>query len=108
MNPATALLAHSDIAPARKQDPGEFFPWQELAQEGLGVWGATPFPDNALVRAEDITSLLQSIGYDTTDLSAALLAFQRRYVPKILTGLADNETLARLCAISLLRAAATP
>src|ERR1700733_422901 len=35
--PPSALLAHADIAPVRKEDPGELFPWQDLAKEGLGV-----------------------------------------------------------------------
>src|ERR1700680_2392850 len=34
MNPKTALLAHADIAPGRKEDPGELFPWREFAGEG--------------------------------------------------------------------------
>jgi N-acetylmuramoyl-L-alanine amidase len=38
LDPAHFLLGHSDIAPDRKKDPGEFFPWQELAKAGFGIW----------------------------------------------------------------------
>ncbi len=94
MNPATCLLAHSDIAVGRKQDPGELFPWQALAQEGLGMW---PVPqDYALASEVEIDGWLQKIGYDTTHFVEALTAFQRRYYPENLTGAADQETVARL------------
>ncbi len=36
--PAHSVVAHSDVAPTRKQDPGELFPWQELAKYGVGIW----------------------------------------------------------------------
>ena len=99
MNAAIAPLAHSDIAPSRKQDPGELFPWQDLAQEGLGLW---PEPADYAPAAEgEIAALLGAIGYDTTAPRDALLAFQRRYRPASLTGIADAETAALLRALSL-------
>ncbi len=95
----TALLAHSDIAPTRKQDPGELFPWQFLAQEGLGLWSA-PTPEDFLpVCKGEIVEKLGAIGYDTASLPDTLLAFQRRYNPESLTGLADRETVARIRAL---------
>ncbi len=45
--PDSRILAHSDIAPGRKVDPGERFPWARLAAEGLGLWPtAVATPDN--------------------------------------------------------------
>jgi len=94
LNLKKCLLAHSDIAPTRKQDPGELFPWQILAQEGLGIWpNAT---NNTPAHETEITGLLSNIGYDTTDTRQSLLAFQRRFHPENLTGIADGETIARL------------
>ena len=95
----TALLAHSDIAPTRKQDPGELFPWQLLAQEGLGLWPA-PLPEDFIaVRDGEIVEKLGAIGYDTASVSDTLLAFQRRYYPENMTGFADPETVARIRAL---------
>lgn len=95
------IVGHSDIAPARKQDPGEHFPWARLAQAGLGLfpqetrWGEG---DDA-----DTPRLLTQIGYplnDATsgsaDLRDCLLAFQRRFLPTHLTGEADARTKAHL------------
>jgi N-acetylmuramoyl-L-alanine amidase len=102
MSAATALLAHSDIAPARKQDPGELFPWAELAKEGLGLWPSPSPQDFAPASEDEISKMLGFIGYDTTDLSAALLAFQRRYCPEKMTGKADEESIARMRALKRL------
>jgi N-acetylmuramoyl-L-alanine amidase len=98
MNPKTCLLAHSDIAPTRKQDPGEFFPWRDLAQQGLGLW---PVPKDFTLASEmEVDGWLQGIGYDTTYLHEAVVAFQRRYYPENMIGNADQETVARLRDIS--------
>jgi N-acetylmuramoyl-L-alanine amidase len=99
MSPTTALLAHSDIAPARKQDPGALFPWQSLAQEGLGIWPDPTPQDFASADEDDISEKLGFIGYDTSNFSAAVLAFQRRFYPENLTGKADPETAAKIRAL---------
>lgn len=89
LNPRLCLLGHSDIAPTRKKDPGEFFPWQELAAKGLGIW-----PSEGIQNATDsYTEILQKIGYDVSDPVAALIAFQRRFMPRNLSGKADPLTL---------------
>ncbi len=85
---ARDVLAHSDIAPTRKQDPGELFPWAEFAAEGVGM-----FPRGGGVAGGDTAALLGAIGYDVTDLAAAVAAFQRRYRPAAVTGVRDSETL---------------
>ncbi|MEM5515347.1 N-acetylmuramoyl-L-alanine amidase [Henriciella sp. AS95] len=85
--PQTRIVGHSDIAPTRKIDPGEHFPWARLAQNGLGLW--------PLVLAEKegpLEKSLSQIGYDTTDVSAATAAFQRRWRPARVDGESDGET----------------
>ena len=78
--PLYNVVAHSDIAPTRKPDPGIAFPWQYLAQKGVGLW--YDINDAVKVAENDVTKLLQIIGYDTTDLAAAGYAFCRHFVPQ--------------------------
>ncbi|MFA5041518.1 MAG: N-acetylmuramoyl-L-alanine amidase [Bdellovibrionales bacterium] len=95
----TALLAHSDIAPSRKQDPGELFPWQTLAQNGLGIWPAPALQDYSPFEEKEAAQLLDFIGYNITRFEPALLAFQRRFCPQSMGIGSDKETAARLRAI---------
>jgi len=88
--PARNVVGHADVAPRRKQDPGELFDWSWLAQRGIGLW---PEPGQA---AGEAAALLADYGYDITDPGAALVAFQRHFRPSICDGVADAETLARL------------
>ncbi len=100
LNAETMLLAHSDIAPSRKQDPGELFPWQSLAQDGFGCW-PTPTHQDALGQKErNADYLLDFIGYDTSDIEVALQAFQRRFCPQSLGKGLDLDSLARLRALA--------
>ena len=89
--PARNVVGHSDVAPRRKQDPGELFDWYWLAQRGVGLW---PRPGPVLV--EEAVLLLADYGYDTADAQAALVAFQRHFRPLSCDGVADAETLALL------------
>ena len=103
------VVAHSDIAPERKHDPGEKFPWKRLAEAGVSIW-----PNSALVAAEASDPLvalqerLAAIGYDVKasgqfdELTrAAIGAFQRRFRPANISGVADAETMAIAAALSL-------
>ena len=78
------VVGHSDIAPCRKPDPGKFFPWAELAKNGVGIWKKIQnLPEkNCVLDKEKILELLQTIGYDTTDLTAAIYAFVTRFMPQ--------------------------
>ncbi|MFY9287808.1 MAG: N-acetylmuramoyl-L-alanine amidase [Alphaproteobacteria bacterium] len=103
----TAVLGHADIAPSRKEDPGELFPWQELAQIGIGLWPETISMDYEHADDDEVQNLLRAIGYDCPTTGAydrptraALLAFQRHYDQANLTGTPEKETVGRLRALS--------
>jgi N-acetylmuramoyl-L-alanine amidase len=81
------VLAHSDVAPARKEDPGEKFPWSRLAARGLAI-GPYAGGADAAIAYDDAIRLLREIGYEVPDTApgkpgpaAAVLAFQRRFCP---------------------------
>jgi len=75
--PRHAVVAHGDIAPMRKRDPGLLFPWQRLAEAGFGLWPrASPAP--APPRS-DPWPALRLIGYDLGDPAAAVRAFHRHF-----------------------------
>jgi N-acetylmuramoyl-L-alanine amidase len=84
--PPERVLGHSDVAPRRKQDPGELFDWRRLAAEGLALWPAPA------ASAADAVAALAACGYEVVDPQASLLAFQRRFRPARLDGAADEET----------------
>ena len=75
--PRHAVVAHGDIAPTRKRDPGVLFPWPRLAEAGFGLWPqASPVPAPA---GFDPWLALRLIGYDLRDPAAAVRAFHRHY-----------------------------
>ena len=75
--PPANVLAHGDIAPTRKVDPGRLFPWQRLARHGFGLWCETPPP--AAPSGFDAMLGLQAFGYDIVAPSAARRAFRRHF-----------------------------
>lgn len=95
-------LAHSDVAPRRKEDPGEKFPWDRLAAEGLAIapFNGDPKAGEA-ISYEDALKALGAIGYDAPpgDHAAALLAFQRRFCPASLGQGFDPRTKAALMSV---------
>ncbi len=75
--PKTQIVAHSDIAPTRKRDPGALFPWGDLFALGFGIW---PSGDGALPPVGfDAWLALRTLGYATDDRGAAVRAFHLRF-----------------------------
>ena len=96
--PPDGVVGHSDIAPERKQDPGELFDWKRLADKDLSVW-----PSEAGDPPVDqrIPTLLHTIGYDPdSSLKAKLTAFQRRFVPDNVSGDLDPKTARAIVSIA--------
>lgn len=112
------IIGHSDVAPARKDDPGELFPWKQLAEAGHGLWvEPSAAPGDPLSEGAEgagvfaLQAGLTRLGYDcapsgTFDArtTEVIRAFQRHWRQERVDGIADGETRARL--IALLRAAA--
>lgn len=112
--PNDRILGHSDVAPARKEDPGELFPWKRLAEAGHGLWfepaiervqalGPPLGPGDEGVGVVVLQAGLKRLGYgleqtgtydDATRLTVT--AFQRHWRPANIDGIADGETRARL------------
>lgn len=98
------VLAHSDVAPARKEDPGEYFPWHEFARHGVGVWPDPSDEDAVKSAGINIERALHDYGYDPrVKLRDKIKAFQRHYVPEAFVnghaGEADSLTRTRLYAL---------
>ena len=115
--PAARVLAHSDVAPGRKNDPGEKFSWSKLAATGVGLWvepsrivpGPELDPGDRGEVISHLQSMLKEFGYGldvtgTFDTATAdvVTAFQRHFRPARVDGIADHsttETLRRLLAL---------
>lgn len=95
------VVGHSDVAPTRRQDPGELFPWHSLARLRL----ALPRPTRNLVDPGwtdgGFMLALERFGYDVTDRNAAVVAFQRRFRPELIDGAIDMECRCILLALLL-------
>lgn len=106
--PPQNVVAHADIAPLRKDDPGPLFPWQRLAENGIGAWpdsgrvawylsGRAPY---TAVDTGDLLQLLARYGYQVTpEMTGAqqrrvITAFQMHFRPARYDGTADAETQA--------------
>ena len=99
--PRRRVLGHSDVAPLRKEDPGELFDWPRLATAGLGFWPEAT-DQGGEMDEDEAKRLLGQIGYGylDEDLAAVLRAFQRRFRPAAVTGILDGETAALLRAVA--------
>ena len=107
------IVGHSDIAPDRKDDPGELFPWKRLSEAGHGIWAEwPPAPGAPIGEGEEGAAVfaLQAgftrLGFDLPPsgrfdvaTTVAVRAFQRHWRPERVDGIADGETRARLIAL---------
>ena len=112
--PPVRVLGHSDVAPRRKNDPGELFPWQALMDADVALRLARPAPAApALGSPGELQAVIAAIGYDcpTTGsedvIRAAVRAFQRRWRPGRVDGVADRETTALVLAVKAVASAAS-
>jgi len=108
------VLAHSDVAPARKRDPGEKFPWHSLANSGVGHWVfPAPVVAGEVLKSgangDDVRALQEALRrygygievsgkYDAPTVEM-VTAFQRHFRPAKVDGIADRSTLATLQAL---------
>ena len=97
------VVGHSDIAPARKEDPGELFPWERLAKLRLALPRPTKNLMDPMWSDGGFLLALERFGYDITDPTSAIRAFQRRFRPENLDGVVDGECRAILLALLLPR-----
>jgi N-acetylmuramoyl-L-alanine amidase len=107
------IVGHSDIAPDRKEDPGELFPWKRLAEAGHGYWAEVPAaPGEPLAEGATgpgvfaLQAGLTRLGFDCAPsgeyeprTTTIVRAFQRHWRPARVDGIADGETRARLIAL---------
>jgi N-acetylmuramoyl-L-alanine amidase len=112
------VLGHSDVAPQRKHDPGEKFPWQRLHHAGVGAWveappvrpGAVVGPGDGGVEVAELQEALRRYGYGIEatgiydELTVTVVtAFQRHFQPTRVDGRADGSTIAMVRALLAMR-----
>ncbi|WP_237153465.1 N-acetylmuramoyl-L-alanine amidase [Oryzibacter oryziterrae] len=95
--PPHQVVAHSDIAPTRKDDPGEFFPWDVCAKSGIGLW-APEAVEGELADLPEFLRLCGEIGFgihhEDTDSTSVIRAFQRHWRMSRVDGHLDAITMA--------------
>lgn len=95
------IVGHSDVAPARKRDPGELFPWGKLARLRLALPRPTQNLMDPMWSESGFLIALERFGYDVADPMAAIMAFQRRFRPELIDGEIDAECRMILLALLL-------
>lgn len=93
------IVGHSDVAPARKIDPGELFDWDRLAELRLALPRPSKYLSDPLWKDSGFLLALQRFGYDIADTEAAVRAFQRRYRPDTIDGIIDGHCRAILLSL---------
>lgn len=93
------IVGHSDIAPTRKEDPGELFDWERLAKLRLALPRPAKYLTDPHWTDGGFLLALERFGYDILDQAAAVRAFQRRFRPENLDGVIDGECRAILLSL---------
>jgi N-acetylmuramoyl-L-alanine amidase len=102
------VVGHSDIAPSRKEDPGELFDWARLAKLGLAMERPTRNLIDPLWTDGGFLLALERYGYDVRKPRDAVVAFQRRFRPELIDGAIDGESRAILLGLLLDSRSAPP
>jgi len=101
------IIGHSDVAPLRKADPGEKFPWKKFSNDGIGIWHfhrsnfLKKYRKKKILKKKDVIKFvrnLKKIGYCLTNnrkslLNKTVVAFQRHYRQELINGVMDKECL---------------
>jgi len=105
--PARHVLGHSDVAPQRKQDPGELFDWERLARAKIGLWPDFDASAQSPQGTAELQAALAEIGYGCpasgeldAETQAVLAAFQRHFRPALCNGQPDEETRHRIAVLA--------
>jgi N-acetylmuramoyl-L-alanine amidase len=93
------IVGHSDVAPARKEDPGELFDWERLARLRLALPRPQRYLSDPLWTDGGFLLALERFGYEVIDAEAAVRAFQRRFRPERIDGVIDGESRAILLSL---------
>jgi len=93
------IVGHSDVAPARKDDPGELFDWEKLASFRLALPRPSKYLTDPLWSDASFLLALERFGYDVVDGEAAVRAFQRRFRPSRIDGVIDGQCRAILLSL---------
>lgn len=93
------IVGHADVAPRRKQDPGELFDWERLARVRLALPRPRRFLTDPHWSDSGFLLALERFGYEVMDGPASVRAFQRRFRPETIDGTIDGETRAILLSL---------
>ncbi|MFO1068727.1 MAG: N-acetylmuramoyl-L-alanine amidase [Geminicoccaceae bacterium] len=105
--PPAQVLAHADIAPNRKEDPGELFDWVRLAAAGIGRWPdrIVPAPVDPLAARRHLSAIGYALDQPGVTFIQVVTAFQRHYRQRLVNGALDPETMGAILALSPLHSA---
>jgi N-acetylmuramoyl-L-alanine amidase len=102
--PPWRVLGHADVAPHRKEDPGELLDWRRLARAGIGLWpeASTPAPVDPALARRGLARIGYSLDQPGVTFVHVVTAFQRHFRPARVDGALDPETMGRIRAVAAL------